>query len=105
MDNMKPNQSNTPESTDRAEESELAAPAGSEPTDAERLDALDEAFTMHTRASMHNQGPYMNGKNVGFSTSQFGPRKRGDFRSVREVADYIISQNNKSSNADSQQHE
>jgi len=59
--------------------------------DSEALDLLDEAFSMHYGASLFRQGPYMNGKNVGFSTSQFGPRVRESFRSVREVAQFLKS--------------
>lgn len=64
-----------------------------EPSDADRLDALDKAFTIASRAMLINQGPYMSGKNMGFSTAQFGPRTKRNFRSVREVADFIILKN------------
>lgn len=59
--------------------------------DKERLDALDESFATHTSAHLARVGPYMNNKNVAFSTNEFRPRLRENFRNVREVADKLIS--------------
>lgn len=59
--------------------------------DKARLDALDNEFYMHYNARMYRQGPYMDNRNIAFSTQRDRsvPRKK-NFATVRQVADFLI---------------